>query len=183
MTMISAIRRGARVPVLLSALVAPSCAGAAERAAPVTTDAKSSADAPAETQESDVAAYCRNTADATAEARIAWQTWKLLALQDSLKQQIDALEEKRAQFQEWVEKRNKILAAVEDHVVSIYGRMRPDAAAEQLATLDQEVAVAVLSKLKPRHASAILNEMDPARAAQLTQSMASLSATDMGKGS
>ncbi|MDJ0929516.1 hypothetical protein [Breoghania sp.] len=50
-----------------------------------------------------------------------------------------------------MEKRNKVLAAVEDHVVSIYGRMRTDAAAQQLATLDEDVAVAVLSKLKPRN--------------------------------
>ncbi|PTW60151.1 flagellar motility protein MotE (MotC chaperone) [Breoghania corrubedonensis] len=190
MTFISAIRPGRRwAPVLLATLFAASAAGAAEQSPPAPgAGAAAHSDAPAAdtqaaTQESDVAAYCRNTADATAEARIAWQTWKLLALQDSLRQQIDALERKRAQFQEWVEKRNKILAAVEDHVVSIYGKMRPDAAAEQLATLDEEIAVAVLSRLKPRDASAILNEMEPARAAQLAQSMASLTNAKLGEGS
>ncbi|MDJ0929517.1 hypothetical protein [Breoghania sp.] len=82
----------------LAALVATSSAGAAEQKPPEGASAAQQADALAETQESDVAAYCRNTVDATAEARIAWQTWKLLALQDSLKQQIEALEEKRSQF-------------------------------------------------------------------------------------
>ena len=46
--------------------------------------------------------------------------------------------------------------------------MRPDAAAVQLAALDEETAAAVLTKLEPRTASVILNEMDPARAARLT---------------
>lgn len=182
MTLISAIARGACVPVLLAGLVVAAVAAEPEQPK-ADVEANAGADAPAETQESDVAAYCENTADATAEARIAWQTWKLLALQDSLKQQLEALEKKRAQFQEWVERRNKILAAVEDHVVSIYSRMRPDAAAEQLATLDLDIAVAVLSKLKPRDASAILNEMEPARAAQLAQSMASMTNTRLGEGS
>ncbi|MEI2385857.1 MotE family protein [Breoghania sp. JC706] len=186
MTFISAIRTGLILPALMAALVAVKAAGAEEPAPPppgTDTQAHTQAQTQAQTQESDVAAYCRNTADATAEARIAWQTWKLLALQDSLKQQIAALETKRAQFQEWVEKRNKILAAVEDHVVSIYGKMRPDAAAEQLATLDQDIAIAVLSRLKPRDASAILNEMEPARAAQLAQAMASLTNARLGEGS
>lgn len=175
MTITSAIRRSLMAPVLCAGLLAPAGLSAAETEA----QPASASNEP----ESDVANYCQNTADATAEARIAWQTWKLLALKDSLQQQLEALEKKRAEFQEWVERRNKILAAVEDHVVSIYGRMRPDAAAQQLATVDQDIAVAVLSKLKSREAGAILNEMEPARAAQIAQSMASLTAGRIGEGS
>ncbi|WP_321503989.1 MotE family protein [Breoghania sp.] len=184
MKRVSAIRRGIFTPLLLAGLA---CSGATlatgSLAAQANEEANAQAVTPSSTQESDVAAYCRNTADAAAEARIAWQTWKLLALQDSLKLQLEALEEKRARFEEWVERRNKILSAVEDHVVSIYGRMRPDAAASQLATLDEDIAVGVLSKLKPREASAILNEMDPVRGAQLAQSISSLSSSRIGEGS
>ena len=54
----------------------------------------------------------------------------------------------------------------------IYARMRPDAAASQLAAMDEETAAAVLTKLNPRNASAILNEMPPARAARLTMTIA-----------
>ena len=46
--------------------------------------------------------------------------------------------------------------------------MRPDAAAQQLAAMDEETAAAVLTKLDPRIASIILNEMDRAQAARLT---------------
>ena len=52
-------------------------------------------------------------------------------------------------------------------MLRIYARMRPDAAALQLAALDEETAAAVLTKLEPRTASLILNEMDPAQAARL----------------
>ncbi len=184
MKRMSAIRQGIFTPLLLAGLA---CSGANLATGPVAAQANeepnSQTVSPPATQESDVATYCRNTADAAAEARIAWQTWKLLALQDSLKLQLEALEEKRARFEEWVERRNKILSAVEDHVVSIYSRMRPDAAASQLATLDEDIAVGVLSKLKPRAASAILNEMDPARGAQLAQSISDLSSNGVGEGS
>ena len=50
----------------------------------------------------------------------------------------------------------------------IYARMRPDAAAVQLAAMDEETASAVLTKLEPRTASLILNEMEPTQAARLT---------------
>lgn len=133
--------------------------------------------------ESDVAQYCRNTADAVAEARLAWQTWTLVALEDKLKLRLAELDKKKAEFEHWVERRVKILAEVEDQVVSIYARMRPDAAALQLATLGEDTAVAVLAKLKPRKAGEILNEMEPARAAQLTHAMSGLSRADDQEGS
>lgn len=50
--------------------------------------------------------------------------------------------------------------------------MRPDAAAAQIAGLEETKAIAVLYRLKPREASAILNEMEPGRAAQLTSALA-----------
>jgi flagellar motility protein MotE (MotC chaperone) len=46
--------------------------------------------------------------------------------------------------------------------------MRPDAAALQLQSLDEETAAAVLVKLDARTASAVMNEMDPMQAARLT---------------
>ncbi|WP_269581805.1 MotE family protein [Roseibium sp. Sym1] len=118
--------------------------------------------------------YCKNIAEAASDARIKWQTWKLISLEARLRDRIDQLQRKEREFETWVKRREGLLDEVEDQVVSIIGRMRPDAAAAQLSTTDEEAAVGVLLKLKARVASSILDEMEPSRAAQLTQSMMGL---------
>lgn len=123
---------------------------------------------------SDSELYCKNVAEAASEARIQWQTWKLISLEASLRDRIAELQRKEKEFEKWVKRREDLMNEVEDQVVSIIGRMRPEAAAAQLSTTDEEAAVGVLLKLKARVASSILDEMDPARAAQLTQSMMGL---------
>ena len=65
-------------------------------------------------------------------------------------------------------KRDAMLNAASDDVVAIYTKMDAEAAAAQLAAMDEPVAVAILAKLKTNAASAILNEMDAGRAAKLT---------------
>lgn len=115
--------------------------------------------------------YCKNIAEAASDARIKWQTWKMIALEGRLQARIAELQRREREFEEWVQRREDLLEQVEDQVVTIIGRMRPTAAAEQLSTTEDNAAVGVLLKLKARAASAILDEMEPARAAQLTQSM------------
>lgn len=122
-------------------------------------------------EETDAALYCENIVDAADEARLSWQTWQLVSLEAKLRQQVEQLERKQAEFEAWVERRERLLSEVEGHVVSIVSRMRPEAAAAQLSTTDEDTAMGVLLKLKARVASNILDEMDPARAAQLTQAM------------
>lgn len=136
------------------------------RSPPVTA----AATAPAAPQ-SDAQQYCGNIADAAADARFAWQAKTIADLNKQLDERIAALEAKRAELEDWLHKREDMLARAEDSVVAIYAKMRPEAAALQLATVDAETAVAVLAKLNSRTASAILNEMDPARAANLTSIM------------
>jgi len=74
---------------------------------------------------------------------------------------------KEAEYEEWLRRRNEVLEKADETVVSIYARMRPDAAALQLTNMNEEIAAAVIARLNPRVASAVLNEMEPARAAQL----------------
>ena len=84
------------------------------------------------------------------------------------------LERKKAEFEQWVKRREEFLKKADESVVAIYSQMRPDAASQQIAAMDPEAAAAILAKLSPRIASAILNEMNPAAAAQLTNAMAGL---------
>ena len=58
-----------------------------------------------------------------------------------------------------------------DIPIAIYVHMKPDAAASQLAVMDDATAAAVIAKLPPRVAGPILNEMEAPRAAHLTHGM------------
>lgn len=123
--------------------------------------------------------YCVNIRDAAVDARIAWQTATLRDLEKQVESQVAALEAKRAEYEMWLRKREEFLQRAREDIVAIYARMRPDAAAGQLATMDEETAVAVLAKLNARNAGAILNEMEPARAAQLANRLAGVSGLSM----
>lgn len=116
--------------------------------------------------------YCANIADAAADARFAWQLRELRELDAELQRRIDILEKRTAEYREWLARRDAFVQKAQESLVRIFSRMRPDAAASQLAAMDEETAAAVLTKLEPRNASAILNEMPPGPAARLTMTIA-----------
>jgi len=126
--------------------------------------------------------YCASVADAAAEARFAWQMRTLKEMEEELGRRIVILEQRAAEYREWLARRDAFVSKAQDALVQIYARMRPDAAASQLANLDEETAAAVLSKLNPRSASAILNEMPPVPAARLTATIAGAAKVDEGAG-
>jgi flagellar motility protein MotE (MotC chaperone) len=123
---------------------------------------------PEKVADSGVARYCANVAPLAAEARIAWESRRLDEIDAQVKQRIADLEKTEADARDWVNKRQAMLNTATDDVVAIYTKMDAEAAAAQLATMDDPVAVAILAKLKTNAASAILNEMDAARASKLT---------------
>lgn len=112
--------------------------------------------------------YCFNIADAAKDARYAWQKKTLADIEQELNKRIALLDERTAEYQRWLARRDEFIRQAEDGVVKIYTGMRPDAAAVQLTLMQEETAAAILTKLGPRPASAILNEMEPAKAAKLT---------------
>jgi flagellar motility protein MotE (MotC chaperone) len=101
------------------------------------------------------------------------QAAELKQLQDELDKRIKALEDKRADYESWLQRREVFLARAQDSVVEIYADMKPDAAAERLAIVNADLAAAILMKLDSRKAGVILNEMDTKAAAALTGIMAS----------
>jgi flagellar motility protein MotE (MotC chaperone) len=115
-----------------------------------------------------VARYCASVAPIAAEARIAWETRRLNDLDAQIKQRVADLEKAEADTKDWVSKREALLNSASDDVVAIYGKMEPEAAAAQIATMDEPIAVSILHKLKVGAASAILDQMEAARAARLT---------------
>jgi flagellar motility protein MotE (MotC chaperone) len=112
--------------------------------------------------------YCLNIADAAVDARFAWQKKTLADLEAEIAKRVELLETKTAEYQKWLARRDEFSKKAQDSVVTIYARMKPDAAAAQLVVMDEETAAAILAKLDPRNASAILNDMEVTRAARLT---------------
>ncbi len=125
--------------------------------------------------------FCANTANSAIDARVAWQAAKLVELEAKLRQRIAEFEAKRADYEDWLHKHDEALKTAKQDVVSIYSKMRPDAAAAQLAVMDDVMAASVLAKLNARIASSILAEMDPGRAARITNAMVGPPATPDGK--
>jgi flagellar motility protein MotE (MotC chaperone) len=130
----------------------------------------------------EAAQFCRNISDAASDARFSWQVRVLEQLDAQVKESTARLEVKRAEYEDWLKRREDFLKKVEDGVVEMYGRMRPEAAAPQIASMTEEVALSVLMKLKPRTSSAILSEMEPTRAARLTDSLAGVRLTTREQG-
>jgi flagellar motility protein MotE (MotC chaperone) len=133
-------------------------------------DSKPKAVAPPPDKSADagVSRYCANVAPVAAEARIAWETRHLNELDAQIKQRIADLEKAEADTKDWVSKRDALLNSASDDVVAIYAKMDPEAAAGQMAMMDESIAVSILHKLKVNAASSILDQMEAARAARLT---------------
>jgi flagellar motility protein MotE (MotC chaperone) len=121
----------------------------------------------------DIQNFCTNIADAARDQRYLLQMQELDGLQTEIDDRIKVLEERRAEYEDWLGRRDAFLKRAEDGLVEIYKGMRPDAAAAQLELVGAEIAAAIIMKLAPRQASQILNEMDNKVAAQLTGLIAS----------
>ena len=136
----------------------------------------SPADAPGpQVQESDVERFCSNIADAARDRRYVLQAEQLQKLQGDIDARMKALEAKRAEYEDWLKRREDFIASAREDVVKMYSLMRPDAAAERLAQLNVDVAAALLMKMEPRKAGAVLNEMDTKAAAAVTRVMTAAS--------
>jgi flagellar motility protein MotE (MotC chaperone) len=131
--------------------------------------------------DNEVALFCSNVADPAVDARLAWQLKELEKAESLLRERIAEVEAKRAEYERWMALRDDFLKKAEAQVVEIYSRMKPDAAATQIAGMADETAAAVLAKLSPRSSSAIFNEMDTARAAHLADLLGGMRRVDDGK--
>ena len=112
--------------------------------------------------------YCTNVRDIASEARFLWQHKQLQELGDKIDKKIAELEERTKEYKKWYDLRNKFSNLAREKLVKVYSQMRPDAAAEQLATMPETMAAAIVFKLESRKASIILNEMDTQKAARIS---------------
>ena len=127
--------------------------------------------APAPETSPGVKSYCDNIADAALDARFLSQKAELTRLEEELAQRTAQLEAKRAEYQEWLKRRDEFINKAEGSLVKLYSKIKPDSAAPQLAALDEEAAAALLLKLSAKVSSAILDQMETAKAARLISVM------------
>lgn len=111
--------------------------------------------------------FCSNNIANATEARVAWQTRRLRELEAEVTKKSAALSDLIQESRMWAEKREKLLTSTRDNLVEIYAKMKPEVAAQQLATMSEEIAANIITRLNVRSASAILNEMGSERAARL----------------
>jgi len=153
-----------RLSLAAAGLVLMAIPGAFAEERPVITTTKATAD--------EIREFCTNIADAARDQRYLLQKQELEALQKDVDERIRTLETRRAEYQDWLERRNAFLKSAEAGLVEIYRKMKPDAAAGQLAEIDPEIASAIVMKLPPRQSSVILGEMSAERAALLARIIA-----------
>ena len=133
---------------------------------------------PAAPVASEAQRYCDNIAAIAAEARFAWQTRKLNELQGQVSSRIAELEKKQAELEASLARRDDAMRKAQATLISVYSKMDPEAAAGQLALLEDGLAAAVLVQLTPKQSSLILNEIKPERASQLVAAMTNLPPPD-----
>jgi flagellar motility protein MotE (MotC chaperone) len=161
---ISAWRSHRLIGCLAAAILVASASGAAAEEPGVAGERGDTA--------SDAERFCANIVDAANDARFAWEAKTLKDLKTEVEAATAALEAKRGELQDLLTRREESQKLAEQIVVDIYARMRPEAAAAQLAALDERTAAAVLIKLNSRTAGAILAEMEVPRAVSLAQLIA-----------
>lgn len=151
----------------------------ATEATPAKTTVERQRDTPAAARDARPAQqYCVNIASAAADARFNWQKKTIGDMERELDDRVAKLEAKVEEYQKWLSRRDDYARKAQEQLVGIFARMRPDAAAAQLAVADEETSAAVLSKLDTRVSSGILAEMDPHQAARLTAIMVGAGRTD-----
>ncbi|RCL03178.1 MAG: hypothetical protein JSC189_000322 [Candidatus Tokpelaia sp. JSC189] len=128
-----------------------------------------------------IARFCQNVGDQAQDARFELQLRQLNVMRDEVDVRIKLLEEKRKEYDDWLARRNDFLAKAQDSFVGIISKMRPDAAAAQLALVDEIAAASIIFKLEPRVSSAIMNELQPEKSANLIRILVSAQKVSLEK--
>ncbi|WP_337266093.1 MotE family protein [Oryzifoliimicrobium ureilyticus] len=129
----------------------------------------------------EVKQFCTNIADPARDQRYLLQKQDLEKLRTDVDSRIAELDKRKAEYQDWLQRRNDFLKKAQADLTDIYKKMKPDIAAQQLAEVRPDVAAAVIMQLNPSQSSLILNEMDVKKAAMIANIIASASDPNTSK--
>ena len=119
----------------------------------------------------DVATYCQNLVPTITNAKTVAETAQLMKLQSDISLRMAELEARKAEVEVLVKQHEAFLRLADEGKIAIYLKMKPDAAAAQLAMMDETLGAAIIAKLPPRSASLILAEMPAEQAARLASAL------------
>ncbi|PZU18523.1 MAG: flagellar protein [Shinella sp.] len=117
--------------------------------------------------------FCTNIADAARDQRYLLQKQDLDKLQTEVNDRITVLEKRKAEYEDWLKKRNDFMKQAEAGLVDIYKTMKADSAAPQLQETNPILAAAIIMKLPAKQSGLIMAEMDPKKAGVIAAIMAS----------
>ncbi|MBB5679552.1 MotE family protein [Rhizobium leguminosarum] len=119
------------------------------------------------TSQDEIKQFCTNIADPARDQRYLLQKQELEKLRADIDARVAEMDRRKAEYQDWLKRRDDFLKQAEAGLTDIYKKMKPDVAALQLQEMNIEVASAVIMRLGPRQSSLILNEMDAKKAAAI----------------
>lgn len=106
------------------------------------------------------------------QAELARKEQDLLALEKDLDDRLMRLQELEMRIQAMLKEAEEVKSAKYRHLVDVLGNMKAKQAASVLETLDEKIAVKVLSGMRGRQAGEILTFVNPGKAARLSESLA-----------
>lgn len=128
-----------------------------------------------DTSGQEVQQYCTNVIDQARDQRYMMQKQDLEKLQADVDNRIAVMEARKAEYEDWLKRRNDFMEQADANLVNVYKTMKADAAAPQLAEVNPILAAAIIMKLPPRQSGLILAEMDAKKAATVASIMSSAS--------
>jgi len=126
-----------------------------------------------ETSGQEIQQYCTNIIDQARDQRYLLQKQDLEQLQQDVDNRIAVMEARKAEYEDWLKRRNDFMQQAEANLVNVYKTMKADAAAPQLEEVNPGLAAAIIMKLPPRQSGLILAEMDARKAAMVASIMSS----------
>jgi flagellar motility protein MotE (MotC chaperone) len=130
-------------------------------------------DATGQTSENEVSQFCNNIANAARDRRYALQKQDLDKLQTEINDRIAVMEKRKAEYEDWLGRRDAFMKQAENGLVDIFKTMKPDTAAPQLEEMQTGLAAAIIMRLPSRQSGLILSEMTAKKAAAVASIIAS----------
>ena len=108
------------------------------------------------------------------EAELTRQEQELLALQQQMEHRMTELHTLEGRIQNMIQEATTTQDGKFKQLVDMYANMKPRQAAAALTTVDEEVAVKILTGMKSKQSGEILSYMDPKHAARLSEVLAKM---------
>jgi flagellar motility protein MotE (MotC chaperone) len=115
--------------------------------------------------------YCKTFGNRAAEARNVLQKEEIQELKKSAEETLKLLDERTAELEDLLKKREELIAATTASIVKMYEGMETEAAAEQLQKLEIRQAGEILRRLSAKASGEIVAAMKPSAASRLVAYM------------